>query len=378
MIGHMNGPPFERLQPSRAGSELLFVCDHASNALPPAYGTLGLEPELFATHIASDIGAAAVTRALAADFGAGAILARWSRLLVDLNRGADDPTLVMKLSDGSIIPGNAGAGAAEIARRIELFHAPYHAAIGAEIAAMRAGGCTPVLVSMHSFTPVWKGRRRPWEVGILWDRDARLARPMIDELTRAGFVVGDNEPYSGELENDCLYRHGTMPGLPHVLIEIRQDLLAGPGAAHAMAARLKPVIGKALARMGPPAIHFTRPLATAGNNTMDERTREQLEAAVFRRLVAHFRNRTDVQNIDLMTLAGFCRNCLGDWYREAAAEKGIAMEKDAARELVYGMPQSEWKKRYQKDATPQQQAAFEAASKSAAAGHEKPSQKTHS
>ena len=96
---------------------------------------------------------------------------------------------------------------------------------------------------------------------------------------------------------------------------------------------------------------------------MDERTREQLEAAVFRRLVAHLRARTDVQNIDLMTLAGFCRNCLGDWYREAAAEKGIALEKDAARELVYGMPQAEWKKRYQKDASPEQQAAFEKAQK---------------
>ena len=96
---------------------------------------------------------------------------------------------------------------------------------------------------------------------------------------------------------------------------------------------------------------------------MDERTREQLEAAVFRRLVAHLRARTDVQNIALMTLAGFCRNCLGDWYRDAAIERGIAMEKDAARELVYGMPQSEWKKRFQKEASAEQQAAFERAQK---------------
>ena len=92
---------------------------------------------------------------------------------------------------------------------------------------------------------------------------------------------------------------------------------------------------------------------------MDERTREQLEAAAFRRLVAHLRERTDVQNIDLMNLAGFCRNCLGDWYREAAAEKGIALEKDQAREIVYGMPPAEWKKRHQKEATPEQQAAFQ-------------------
>ncbi len=99
---------------------------------------------------------------------------------------------------------------------------------------------------------------------------------------------------------------------------------------------------------------------------MDERDREKLEAAVFRRLVAHLRGRSDVQNIDLMNLAGFCRNCLGDWYREAAAETGVAIEKDAARELIYGMPPAEWKKRYQKEATPQQQAKFAA------------SQKTHS
>ena len=359
----MNDPPFERIAPPRADSQLLFVCDHASSALPEDYGRLGLEPELFATHIASDIGAAVVTRGLANAFGAVAILARWSRLLIDLNRGVDDPTLVMKLSDGSIIPGNARADAREVALRIDRFHVPYHGAIAREIGTMRASAVTPLIVSVHSFTPVWKGRRRRWEIGILWDRDARVARPMMRHLERAGFVVGDNEPYSGELENDCLYRHGTMLGLPHVLIEIRQDLIGDDSAARAMAARLKPVIADALAEMGAPTVQFTRPLVSAGEKTMDERTREQLEAAVFRRLVAHLRDRTDVQNIDLMTMAGFCRNCLGDWYRDAATERGIAMEKDAARELVYGMPQSEWKKRYQKEASPAQQAAFERAQK---------------
>ena len=101
---------------------------------------------------------------------------------------------------------------------------------------------------------------------------------------------------------------------------------------------------------------------------MDDTTRTELEAAAFRHLVAHLRQRTDVQNIDLMNLAGFCRNCLGDWYREAAAEKGIQIEKDAARELIYGMPPAEWKARYQKSASPEQLAAFAAASE----------QKTHS
>lgn len=372
----MTEPSHERIEPTAAGP-LLFLCDHASNALPAAYGTLGLAPELFATHIAADIGAAEVARALAGAFGAGAILGVWSRLLIDLNRGEDDPTLVMQLSDGSLIPGNARIAAADIAWRTAQYHAPYHAAIADAIAALCAAGTVPVLVSMHSFTPVWKGVRRPWEIGILWDRDGRLAKPLIDAFARAGFVVGDNEPYDGELENDCLYRHGTMLGLPHVLIEMRQDLIADAASARAFAARIKPILERALAAMGPPAVHFTRPLAVTGrpsasvtrplglngNNAMDERSREQLEAAVFRRLVAHLRGRTDVQNIDLMNLAGFCRNCLGDWYHEAAAESGVAIEKDAARELVYGMPPAEWKKRYQKDASAEQQAAFAKAQK---------------
>jgi predicted N-formylglutamate amidohydrolase len=366
MIASMNDPPFERTASRYTDSPLLFVCDHASSALPAEYDGLGLAPDLFSTHIACDIGAATVTRTLAAEFGAAAILARWSRLLIDLNRGTDDPTLVMKLSDGNIVPGNAGISRSEVDRRIERFHGPYHDAIAGEIATLRARGTIPVIVSMHSFTPVWKRRRRPWEIGVLWDRDARFAQPVMRHLERAGFVVGDNEPYSGELENDCLYRHGTMSGLPHVLIEIRQDLISNDGAARAMAARLKPVILNALADMGTPAIQFTRPLLAAGEKAMDERTREQLEAAVFRRLVAHLRARTDVQNIDLMSMAGFCRNCLGDWYRDAANERGIAMEQDAARELVYGMPQSEWKKRYQSEASAEQRAAFER------------SQKTHS
>jgi predicted N-formylglutamate amidohydrolase len=342
---------------------LLFVCDHASCALPAQYGDLGMNPDLLSTHIASDIGAGDVTRALASHFAAPAVLARWSRLLIDLNRGEDDPTLVVKLSDGRIVPGNRGADSKEVASRIARFHAPYHARIAAEISALKRTGAVPVLISMHSFTPAWKGIARPWEIGVLWDRDARLAGPLLAQLAKAGFMTGDNEPYSGELENDCMYRHGTMNGLPHVLIEIRQDLIGDGLAARKMAARLAPVIAAALAQMGSAQIQYTRPLAGPEGTVMDERTRESLEAAAFRRLVAHLRARTDVQNIDLMNLAGFCRNCLGDWYREAAADKGIQLEKDAAREIVYGMPPSEWKKKYQKDATPEQQAAFAAQQK---------------
>jgi predicted N-formylglutamate amidohydrolase len=235
---------FERISAS-AAAPLLLLCDHAANALPAGYGLLGLAPPLFETHIAYDIGAAQVTRALAAAFGAAALLGRYSRLLIDLNRGADDPTLVMKLSDGSIIPGNRDAGPEEIAKRIEQFHAPYHAAIIEEIVRLKI----PTLISLHSFTPAWKGAPRPWEVGVLWDRDARLAKPLMDRLAQAGFVVGDNEPYAGALEGDTLNVHGTMRGLPHVLIEMRQDLVGNAEKAQAFAAHLKPILDAALADM---------------------------------------------------------------------------------------------------------------------------------
>lgn len=240
----MSLPAFELL-PATGPSPLLFVCDHASPALPPDCAGLGLDPGLLATHIAYDIGAAMVTRSLAAAYGAAAVLGVWSRLLIDLNRGPDDPTLVMKISDGSIIAGNRDADAAAIAERIADFHAPYHDAIAAQVA--RIGRA--VIVSVHSFTPAWKGVPRPWEVGVLWDEDARLAAPLMAALRQGGFTVGDNEPYSGALENDTLNRHGTQAGLPHVLIEIRQDLVADQGKAQDFALRLKPILDAALREM---------------------------------------------------------------------------------------------------------------------------------
>jgi predicted N-formylglutamate amidohydrolase len=153
----------------------------------------------------------------------------------------------MKLSDGSIIPGNRTVNAAELAHRIDAFHAPYHRAIAAEIVGLKK----PPLISIHSFTPAWKGVPRPWQVGVLWDTvDRRLAGPLMARLAQAGFVVGDNEPYTGALEGDTLNIHGVKNGLPHVLIEIRQDLVGDAKAANAFAARLVPIIKSALADMG--------------------------------------------------------------------------------------------------------------------------------
>jgi predicted N-formylglutamate amidohydrolase len=229
--------------PATGAGPYLVLCDHASNALPPRYGTLGLPSSELDRHIAYDIGAAGVTRALCRRLGCAGLLSRWSRLLIDLNRGLDDPTLVMRLSDGAVIPGNRHVDAAERQRRIDLAYVPYHRAITATIDAHLTVGVTPALVSIHSFTPVWRGVPRPWHVGVLWDGDQRLARPLIERLRAdPGLVVGDNEPYSGQFVGDTMWRHGTSRGLAHALIEVRQDLIADACGQEAWAERLAAVL----------------------------------------------------------------------------------------------------------------------------------------
>jgi predicted N-formylglutamate amidohydrolase len=237
---------------AKGGTPLLLLCDHASNHVPPDVngGSLGLPDGDMARHIAFDIGARGVTLELARLTGAAALLTRVSRLVIDPNRGADDPTLVMRLYDGTVIPGNRRADAAEIARRKALWYDPWHDAIRARIDAMLAAGITPNLVSIHSFTPQLRNRPpRPWHVGVLWDRDRRLAGPLLDALAgEPGIVAGDNEPYSGQLHGDTMWTHGTSRGLPHVLIEIRQDLIGTPEGQHGWAARLAPMLERIILR----------------------------------------------------------------------------------------------------------------------------------
>ena len=189
--------------PGRADTGLVILCDHASNAFPPGYGTLGMPPEQLRRHIAYDIGAAEVTRTLAAALAAPAIMTHYSRLLIDPNRGTDDPTLIMRLSDGAVVPGNRSIDASERERRIRLYHAPYHAAVDELIDACAASGTPPALLAIHSFTESWRGLPRPWHVGILWDADDRLAAPLLEALyAENDLIVGDNEPYSGRLQGD--------------------------------------------------------------------------------------------------------------------------------------------------------------------------------
>lgn len=227
---------------------LILFCDHASNALPPAYGDLGLARSQLERHIAYDIGAAQVTRRLAALLGAGAVLAGFSRLLIDPNRGEDDPTLVMRMSDGAVIPGNARADAAEIASRVERFWRPYRRACASLVDAALAANRVPVLLGVHSFTPSFRGRARPWPCGVLWDRDPRLSAPLIEGLRAEGLLVGDNEPYDGALKNDSMYELSTARGAPGALIEIRQDELETLEGCELWAQRLARILPDVLAR----------------------------------------------------------------------------------------------------------------------------------
>ena len=235
---HADAPPFE-IAPGDPACGFVLTCDHAENRLPGSYGTLGLGAEALARHIAWDPGARAVTLALARRLGAPAVLSRFSRLLIDPNRGRDDPTLIMRLSDRAVIPGNLAVDEAERAARIARYYAPYDDAIGRTIGQALATGIVPAIVAIHSFTTVWRGRGRPWQIGVLWDADPRLAVPLIAQLRAAGeLVVGDNEPYDGALAGDALYRHGTRRGLPHALIELRQDLIADTAGVEDWARRL--------------------------------------------------------------------------------------------------------------------------------------------
>jgi predicted N-formylglutamate amidohydrolase len=265
--------------PGRADAGLVIVCDHACNALPREYGTLGLDPAQLHRHIAYDIGAEAVTRRLAAELGAPAVLTRYSRLLIDPNRGEDDPTLVMRLSDGAIVPGNRHIDQAERARRLARYHRPYHEAIGRVLDRCTATGLAPAILAIHSFTESWKGVPRPWAASILWANDRRLAGPLLDALwAEGGLIIGENEPYPGQYEGDTMWRHGTCRGLPHAIIEIRQDLIRDAAGQHAWSNRLARIL-RALPASADLRLHLEAG-AVAGGSTPHIRS----EPAQVRRL----------------------------------------------------------------------------------------------
>ncbi len=228
----------------------LVTCDHASNLVPDDVngGTLGLPEAEMDRHIAYDVGAAGLARALAERLDAPAILSNFSRLVIDPNRGEDDPTLLMKLYDGTIIPGNRHADAAEVERRLNAHYRPYHAAL-ADLAARRDD---TVILSIHSFTPQLRGREpRPWHLGVLHGHDARLADPLIARLeSEPDLCVGRNQPYGGHLPGDAISRHALAEGRLNVLVELRNDLIGTEAEQAAWADRLAPPLEAALADTG--------------------------------------------------------------------------------------------------------------------------------
>ena len=243
-------PPVRALRPD-GRADFVLTADHAGRAIPRRLGTLGLTDRDLARHIAWDIGIAGVTERLSEALDAPAILQTYSRLVIDCNRQPGLDSSIPTLSELTPIPGNENLSRAEReARRREIF-LPYHRSIEALLEQRRADGRRTVLVAMHSFTPVFKGVARAVEIGILYNRGVRLAHIMLDLLRREGDLnVGDNQPYAvGDLSDYTVPVHGEKRGLPHVEIEIRQDLIAGPAGQAAWAARLARLLPEADARL---------------------------------------------------------------------------------------------------------------------------------
>ena len=236
-------PAYEVLRDDSLAPQLV-ICDHASGRIPRAMDHLGLPPEHHGSHIALDIGAGDLARALSGRLGATAVLCNYSRLVVDCNRAISDASAFLDVSDGIPVPGNMRLSEDQKARRIATVHAPYHAAIHREQDRLLGVCEAPVLIAIHSFTRFLEGVDRRWDCGVLWDLDPRIARPLLDGLRADGeLLVGDNEPYSGRHKEDySVDHHAEERRFPYAAVEVRQDLLATPAAVERMAGRLHAVL----------------------------------------------------------------------------------------------------------------------------------------
>lgn len=238
LLGAAEPQPFEILNP-RAKRPLLLVCEHASRNLP---GRLedAFPEALMRTHYGSDIGTDALTRMLSEALDARAVVARYSRIVIDCNRRLDDPTLLLTDTELGPVPANADITPEERAARIEEIYVPFHAAVAHEIRTFTDAGLTPVYVAIHSFTPELTGSPRPWDMGVMWDADPRLAQRLHEALhTEPGLLIGDNEPYSGKYAADfSVDFHAERTGLANVAIEIRQDHLQSDAGVSTWAVRL--------------------------------------------------------------------------------------------------------------------------------------------
>jgi predicted N-formylglutamate amidohydrolase len=227
-------------------SPLLITGDHAGNAIPARMNGLGLPPSEIERHIAWDIGVGGVARKLADKMNATAVLAAYSRLLIDPNRPLGDPESVPTVSDGTVIPANAALSDSDVKTRANAFYWPYHRITDEHIGRLRRAGKIPSLIALHTFAPALGkdgGEPRPWHAGILYSRDERLPRPLMEALKKEdGVTVGDNEPYSGVTHGYSLKIHGIAHGLPHVELELRQDLVADDAGQEKWASLLAKVM----------------------------------------------------------------------------------------------------------------------------------------
>jgi predicted N-formylglutamate amidohydrolase len=249
LVGLGDPPVFEIV--NRAGqTPLQLVCDHASRVVPVALGKLGLDDSHFDRHIAYDIGAAEVTRWLADALDAPAVLAGYSRLVIDLNRPPGHPESIPEISDGTEIPGNRNLNEAAQRERVTTLFEPYHDVIHESIAELWRRGGAPPLFSVHSFSPRYGRTVRPWDVGVLWNRDPRLAQPLIEKLTARGLRVGDNLPYSGRELAYTINLHGAAAGLANCVVEINQDQVIDRPGVERWAGILAEVMGEILTMDG--------------------------------------------------------------------------------------------------------------------------------
>jgi predicted N-formylglutamate amidohydrolase len=247
----------------QGGGPFVIACDHASNRIPDEYGTLGLSPLERISHVAWDPGALAVSRALSDLLDAPLVASRVSRLVVDCNRDLDAPDLIWTVSETTRIPGNEGISAAERATRIAKVHAPFHTALDAVLDQRQAAGLPTALVCVHSFTPIYHGRARPWPIGLIHGRDVAFTERLRDRLLDedGDLMLGWNEPYSAMSGvTYTLEHHGDGRGLPATMIEIRHDGILTPAGVELWAHRLARALlnarpGSARPRPRPPTLH---------------------------------------------------------------------------------------------------------------------------
>ena len=242
LLASTEATPFA-IHNANSNCPVLLVCDHASDRFPLSLGSMGLDHAARQSHLAIDIGARAVTEELAERLGATAVICQYSRLIIDCNRDLMDFDIFLESSDGVEVPGNADLTEDDKDKRAQDIYWPYHHAIETQINRLKELGRPPIFISIHSFTPIMEGEARPWEMGVLWDKDSVTADSFLKQLSSEGYVVGDNQPYSGKgPRNFTINYHAERNFLQHVSIEMRQDLIGHENGITSMANILCKVI----------------------------------------------------------------------------------------------------------------------------------------